>query len=186
MRTCLRPWILAACFCFGKALLWGAAASGQVVRLRNTRVAKPELVTGSFSILVNPSSVSFNLVQAGQSRASAAISITSNIDFTIVGNISLYGFFSSSSALTTTAGDVIPASSVYGEDPSGSCTTMTAFTQTTPFSGNSGLLIYQLKSLLSFAGTRTDPLSLMVDTTAEPQLPAGTYTGTLTLEAQAF
>lgn len=170
----------------GTALLWGAAAPGQVVRLHATHSAKPQIITGSYAIAVSPSSVSFNLVHAGQAQASAVVSIQTVSHLTVVSSISLYGYFSSSTALTTGAGDTIPASSVYGQDPAGSCTTMTAFSQATPFSGQNGLLIYQLGSLVSFAGTRSDSLSLMIDTTALPQLAAGTYVGTLSLEAQAF
>jgi hypothetical protein len=41
-------------------------------------------------------------------------------------------------------------------------------------------------TLLNIVGTRTDNLNLKIDLTSKPLLPAGTYTGTLTLQAQAL
>jgi hypothetical protein len=64
---------------------------------------------------------------------------------------------------------------------------MTAFTGTNPINGSTAsLLIWKLTSVLSLGGTHTDSLSLQIDLTNQPQLPAATYTGVLTLQVQAF
>ena len=85
---------------------------------------------------------------------------------------------------------------VYGRCPTGSPTAFTAFTQNTPFSAATGLLVYRTgnlvalgsgrtDNLVALGSGRTDSLFLMVDLSASPQLPAGSYRGTLVLQAQA-
>lgn len=178
--TLFSSWVL------GIALLCNASASGQVVRLHPARPIAPQIAGGSFSISATPSSINFVLIHMGQATASGPVSIVSTLSLSAVSNVSLYGYFSSSNALSTASGDVILASSVFGRDPSGAHTTYTPFTQTNPFGASNGLLIYQLTNLASLNGTRNDALYLMIDTSAEPQLAAGSYVGTLILQAQAF
>jgi hypothetical protein len=46
------------------------------------------------------------------------------------------------------------------------------------------LLLYSEFFLIGGNGSRTDTLNMEINLTALPQLPAGTYTGTLYLQAQ--
>ncbi len=172
---------LALLLCAGTSL----SSSAQVVRLHPAKAA-PQLTSGTLSISVTPSAVNFALVPGGQARGSSPLSIISSINFTVVSSVSLFGYFSSTNALTTQAGDVLPSSVIFGQDLAGSPTSFTAFTQTTPFGGNNGLMIYRVGNLVSFNQNRTDTLSLMIDLTSIPQVAAGSYQGTLVLEAQAF
>ncbi len=162
------------------------AAAGQVLRLRSSTAVAPQLVTGSLSISATPTAINFALVPNGQATASSAISIVTTANLTAVSSVSLYGYFSSASALTTAAGDVLPSSAVFGQCPTGSATSYAAFTQTNPFTGTNGLLLLRSTSLVSLSGSRTDSLFLRVDLSGLPQLPAGLYTGSLVLQAQAF
>jgi len=81
----------------------------------------------------------------------------------------------------------IPASVIFGQVPTGLPTSYTAFTQAGPFgAAGASLQLITTGSLLSLGGSRTDTLSLKIDLTSLPQLPAATYTGTLYLQAQEF
>jgi hypothetical protein len=103
----------------------------------------------------------------------------------------LDGYFASASAALTDGNatpDNIPTSEVYGQVPTGTPTSYTAFTQTAALgpSGAGLTLFTQALTSSNRSGTRTDNLSLQINLAAQPQLPAGTYTGTLTLQAEAL
>jgi hypothetical protein len=104
--------------------------------------------------------------------------------------IKLYGYFSTASAALSGGSPVvnIPTSEVLGQVPTGTPTTFTAFTQSAPIggAGASLLLFTQSFLLLAGAGSRTDALSLEINLVSQPQLPAGTYSGTLFIQAQSL
>jgi hypothetical protein len=102
------------------------------------------------------------------------------------GNLNIYAFFSSSAAaLSDGAGDNIPSSSFEISDNGGA---FTALTNTTPFGGaNAGLQLGSVKILgNNKQGTRTDTMNFNINLTALPQLPAATYTGTVTIQVQVI
>ncbi len=160
-------------------------ANAQVVRLGAPARPHPQLALGSLGISASPSSISFTLAAGGQALASSPISIQTTANLSALGSLSLYAYFMSSTALAS-GSDAIQASMVYGRCPTGSSTTLTAFSQTTPFSAASGLLVYRTGNLVALGSGRTDSLFLVVDLSTAPQLPAGSYTGTLVLQAQAL
>jgi hypothetical protein len=93
-------------------------------------------------------------------------------------------FSSSVAALTGGTPAVnIPTSAVLGQVATGSPLTYTPFTHGNPMSGASLLLLYEL-FMGGGNGSRTDTLNMEIDLEDLPQLPAGTYTGTLYLQAQ--
>jgi hypothetical protein len=93
-------------------------------------------------------------------------------------------FSSSGAALTGGTPAVnIPTSAVLGQVPTGSPLTYTPFTHSNPMSGASLLLLCEL-FMGGGNGSRTDTLNMEIDLEDLPQLPAGTYTGTLYLQAQ--
>ena len=52
---------------------------------------------------------------------------------------------------------------------------------------NGGLKLYtQIMSSTNRESSRSDSVSLQINLTSQPQLPAGTYTGTLNIQAQAL
>jgi hypothetical protein len=173
------------------ALLQPAQASAQAIRVGVHR-PKPQLFAFTYlAVTASPSNVNFTLVKGGAATGSSSVAITTTyVGLSLNGLLTLYAYFASApNALTGgTPSSSIPSSDVFGLCPTGTPTSYTAFTQTTPYSGASGLQIYQVTSLLAInlPGSRTDNLTLKIDLTSTPQLPAATYTGTITLEAQSF
>ena len=150
----------------------------------------------SISITVPTTQVNFALTQAGTVAGSAGVSVTTNWLLGIGrANVVLDAYFASASAALTLTGApngttpaVIPASAVLGEMTTGTPTSFTAFTGTAALGpAGSGLTLYtQPLSATNRFGTRTDTLLLEINLSGLPQLPAGTYTGTLTLQAEAL
>jgi hypothetical protein len=162
-------------------------------------IRKPELVCVlcSLTVAATPSAVNFTLVQGGTATGSSSIVITTTLNgVSLLSTLSLYGYFTSASAALTDGNPTpnkIPSSAVLGQVPTGSPTTFTAFTQSGML-GTPGatLQLFSTVSLSSLgcvpasASCRTDNLSLAINLSSLPQLPAGTYTGTLILQAEAL
>jgi hypothetical protein len=106
--------------------------------------------------------------------------------------LNTYGYFSSASAALTNAVNptyTIPSSSVLGMvgGTGSDAASFTAFAQPTPFSGASGLEFATQNFGAAVAATSSvqNTLSLEINLGSQPQLPAGSYAGTLTIVAQA-
>jgi hypothetical protein len=137
----------------------------------------------------NSASVNFTLAPGSAALGSSAVTITTNVsDLTLLGTFSIYGYFVTTNALTTPAGDTIPSSAVFGRCSTGAPTNFTAFSQASPFAANSSLLIFQASSLagLLIGGNLIETLYLKIDLTNLLQQPAGAYSGTLILQTQAL
>jgi hypothetical protein len=158
----------------------------QTVRLgaKPSFTVKPELLT-VLTVGVSPTSANITLVPNG-TTSPVNVTITSNLTLAVASTVKMYGYFSSTSAFTTSHGDAIPTSAVYGKCTTGVPTSYTAFTQNTPFVTGSGLLIFQESAVVGVLAPRTDVLSLVVNLSSYPNQPAGSYTGTLILEVQAM
>jgi hypothetical protein len=172
----------------------------QALRVQQrTLRARPELicVLCSLTVVASPSTVSFMLVQGGVASGSSAIVITTTLNgVTALSSLKLYGYFSSATAALTDGATIpnnIPSSAVLGQMTTGIPTTYTAFTQSNAVgTAGAGLLLFNTSSLLpigclpALAVCRTDSLNLEINLGALPQLPAGTYNGSLILQAQAL
>jgi hypothetical protein len=106
-------------------------------------------------------------------------------------SVTLFGYFASATAALTDGGSPannIPTSEVFGQVTSGTPTTYTAFTGSGALgtAGATLTLFTQTISNANRSANRSDNLNLKIDLTSQPQLPAGTYTGTLNLQAQAL
>lgn len=153
---------------------------------------RPDMAVSSLSISATPSLVSFNLVPHGVAVGSSPVAITTTWGgswciFTCT--INVYGYFSSPTAALSGGAPpaTIPSSAVLGMVPGGTPTAYTPFTQAGPFGGASSLELFsQSWFILAGGGSRTDPLSLEIDLSHLPQLPAGNYSGTLFIQAQSF
>ncbi|WP_216845398.1 hypothetical protein [Granulicella sp. S156] len=151
---------------------------------------KPALVIlGSLTIAASPTSASFTLVSGGVSNAP---SVTITTSWLVVGlgsdPLDIYGYFTSpTAALQNTASFLIPSSAVFGQvtGTAGIVSSYTAFTQTTPQASASGLHLASTTQafLVLGIGSQTNTLSLKINLSGQPQLPAGSYTGTLMLQA---
>jgi hypothetical protein len=171
-------------------LLGGSHAAAQAVRLIHPRPRPQLFIFLSLTVSASPTAVSFALVHGGAATASAPVAVTTSYvsAVSLNGSLTLYAYFSSpTSALTGGApSSSIPSSDIFGQVTTGTPTSYTAFSQTTPYSGASGLQLFNTTTIAFPTASRTDNLNLKIDLTATPQLPAATYTGTLTLEAQSF
>jgi hypothetical protein len=169
-----------------------SARSQTPVKIAGFQV-RPHLTLGdTITVAATPANITFALLAGGVTAGSGPVSIiTTWSGINLLASMSLYATLGSSTAALSGGTPVvnnIPSRQVYGSDPSGSIvTSMTPFTGTNPINGSTAsLLIWKLTSILSLGGSHTDSLSLQIDLTSQPQLPAATYTGTLTLQVQAF
>jgi hypothetical protein len=147
----------------------------------------------SLTISATPANVTFTLASGAAATGSAPVVITTNWVLSASRNtVKLFGWFTTPTAALTdglATPNNIPSSDVFGQVTSGTPTSYTAFTATTTALGTSGgaLELYnQAITSSNRAANRTDNLNLKIDLTATPLLPAGSYTGTLTLQAQAL
>ena len=146
----------------------------------------------SISVSATPSTVTFNLVPGGIAMGSSPIAITTTwILASSRAAVTLIGSFGSpTTALAGSSipeGD-IPTSAVFGLMSTGLPTVFTAFTVNTPLGVvSAGLPLFtQILTSASRNSSRTDNLTLEINLVAIPQLPSGTFTGSLLLQAQAL
>lgn len=146
------------------------------------------LPLNTLTVTTSPSTVTFALATGTAVAGSVPVSVSTSWLLGVASTVRLYGFFASTAALTSTGtdGTAIPVSSVLGECPTGTATSFTPFTQTSPLSGATSLLLFQQSATVSLLVNRTDQLLLKIDLSSLPQLPAGSYSGTLVLQAQAL
>jgi len=146
----------------------------------------------SLTVAASPSTIAIPLVSGGTAAGTSPVAITTTwVLSTSRTAVTLVGFFSSASVALTNGASTpvnIPASEVLGQMTTGSPTTFTAFTQTAPLgAAGAGLTLFsEALTGINRTANRTDNLNLEINLAAQPQLPAGTYTGTLNIQAQAL
>jgi hypothetical protein len=99
--------------------------------------------------------------------------------------VKLFAYFATAAAALTDGAATptnIPTTAVLGSVNAGA---FGAFTGVGPFTNNSIQMFSLTGGTLTFNGTRADTLSLEINSTGL-NLPAATYTGTLSLQAQAL
>ncbi|MGA7795241.1 MAG: hypothetical protein WCA19_19550 [Candidatus Acidiferrales bacterium] len=154
----------------------------------NSNIANVNLnatLNSSITITAAPGLVNFPLLPSGVTTGSSPITITTKWVLPVLfGTVNEYAYFSSpASALTDGAGDNIPSSNVSGSYNGGA---FTAFTGNSPFAAGSSMNLFSQFVFVLFGNTtstRTDSLNLRISTTGL-NLPAGTYTGVLHIQAQ--
>ena len=165
---------------------------GQAIRVRSPQAGpKPQLViSGSLTLSATPSAVTFTLVPNGTVQGSQGVNVTTTWDVLgLAPELSLYAWLGSSTAALSdgrTPAHDIPSSAVLGQMTTGSPTSFTPFTESPP-PGVAGAGLTLLNNVavggfLEYAGSRTDVLNLEINLSGV-SVPAGTYTGTLTLQA---
>ena len=175
----------------GVAATFSAAGYGQITSTAQS-VSLTATLAESLTVSATPSSVTFTLVSGGSASGSSAVAIlTKWVLLPTRSNLVLDGYFASAAAaLTDGAGTPhnIPTSAVFGTVPTGSPTSPTAFTATAALGpAGAGLTLFTLPlTVANYGGTRTDNLTLSINLSSVPALPAATYTGTLILQAQAL
>lgn len=178
---------------FLMSLMIGNGA-GQAIRVARSQAVSPNMTVGSMTVSASPSSVSFRLVSRGVAPGSNAVNITTTWGGSLCllsCTINLYAYFSGANAALSGGGSPvvnIPAAEVLGQVTTGNPTSFTAFTQSNPLggAGASLLLFEQSFFLITGGGSRTDSLHLEINLENQPQLPAGSYSGTLYIQAQSL
>jgi hypothetical protein len=146
----------------------------------------------SLTVAATPSAVTIPLTSGGTATGSSPVAITTTWVLSATRTaVTLVGYFSSATAALTDGAATpnnIPASEVLGQITTGTPTSFTAFTQTAPLgAAGAGLILFtQALSGTNRTANRTDNLNLEINLASQPQLPAGTYTGTLNIQAQAL
>jgi hypothetical protein len=181
---------------FGRAaallLLLGALlvapAGAQVLNSAASTITLQAVLSQSLAVTLSGSSVNFTLT-AGSANNPGSTSITATTTWALrpnVGSVKLYAFFANSAtAMTDGVGDNIPSADF---QISNNGSAFTALTSTVPFGGaNAGLLLSTTPILgNNKTGSRTDVMNFNINLLTLPNLPAATYTGTLTIQAQAI
>ena len=174
---------LLVCLLFG---LQEGEVIAQAVRVGQAAVRPAAFLGGSVSVSVAPASISFNLISDRVTSSSSSVGVTTTwTGLRRLSRMNLYGYFSSADAALTGSSPAvsIPSSAVLGQMPAGSPSSFTPFTQSNPIAGAS-LLLYCEPLMAGSDGSRTDTLNMEINLEGLAPLPAGTYTGTLYLQAQ--
>jgi hypothetical protein len=143
------------------------------------------VLTTSLTLSASPGAVNFNLVPSGVANGSGTVAVTTTWTLVpSVGAVTVWAYFSTAvAALSDGAGDNIPSSSVLGSPNGGA---FAPFTGVSPFAAGSSLQIFTVRILgNNRTGTRVDNLDLRINTTGL-NLPAGTYSGVMHIQAQAL
>jgi hypothetical protein len=165
-------------------LLTASAARAQI----NANVAGVNLAATldtSLTVVAAPNAVNFALVPNGVANGSAPITVTTIWSLRPnVGDLTVYAYFTTpAAALSNGAGANIASARVAGSANGGP---FVPFTGNSPFAVGSSITVATWRILGNNRdGTRQDTLGLQIDTTGLA-LPAGTYTGVLTIQAQAL
>jgi hypothetical protein len=166
------------------AIGWASMADAQV-NSNSATVNLTATLPESLTISASPSSVNFTLASSGTAAGSSQISITTAWALLATrSSLTLYAFCSSATAaLTDGSGNNIPAANLTGSPNGGA---FSSFTSNSSFGTGTSLAIFtQAITTGNLNATRTDTLTLNINTTGL-SLPVGTYSGVLTIRAQAL
>jgi len=178
--------VLAISLAIGIGLASPAAA--QVKNSGASAITLQAVLTDSVSLTLSANAVNFTMTPgAGSNPGSTAITATTRwLLKPSVNSVKVYAFFgSSAAALTDGAGHNIPSADFQISNNAGP---LTALTNTVAFGGaNAGLQLSSTRILgNNRTGSHTDTMNFNINLTPLPNLPPGTYTGTLTIQAQAI
>ena len=160
----------------------------QVLNSGAKTITLQAVLTDSVTVSLSGSAVNFTLTPGSASNP-GSVGVTATTTWTLkpsVGSVKVYAFFASSTvALTDGAGDNIPSADF---QISNNGAAFTALTNTVPFGGaNAGLQLSSTPILgNNKSGSHTDSMNFNINLSTVPALPAASYAGTLTIQAQAI
>lgn len=163
-------------------------ARAQVRNSGASPIALNAVLSDSITLTLSGHAVNFTLV-GGSASNPGSTGITATTNWVLrpsVNSLKLYAFFSSSTtALSDGAGHNIPSANFQISDNGGA---FAALTNTVAFGGaNAGLQVSSVPIRgYNKTGTNSDLMTFNINLAPLPNLPAGVYTGTLTIQAQAF
>lgn len=170
------------------AILLVGSGHAQVVNSGASTITLNAVLKDSITVSLSSNAVNFTLT-AGSASNPGSTGVTATTTWLLkpsVGSLKVYAFFSSSvAALTDGAGNNIPSADFQISNNAGP---FNPLTNTVPFGGaNAGLQLSSTPILgNNKSGSRTDNMNFNINLVPLPSLPAGTYTGTLTIQAQAI
>ena len=170
------------------AAMFAAPAQSQVLNSGASPIALNAVLPDSITLTLSGNAVNFTLV-GGSASNPGSTGITATTTWVLkpsVNSLKLYAFFSSSTAaLSDGAGHNIPSADFQISDNGGA---FAALTNTVAFGGaNAGLQVSSVPIRgNNKTGTNSDVMTFNINLAPLPNLPAGLYTGTLTIQAQAL
>jgi hypothetical protein len=168
-------------------LMLASAGMGraQVINSGIQAISLNATLSDSVSVNLSSNSVSFTLAAgSATNNGSTGVTATTNWISKPGRDLTVYAYFSSAAtALSDGAGDNIPSSAFLISNNGGAYAPLTS---TVPFGGaGAGLQLSTVKITgTNKTGSRTDNMLFRIDLSTVPQLPAGTYTGTLNIQVQ--
>jgi len=171
------------------ALFVTSLVSAQAINSGAQPIALNATLGESLTLTLSAATVNFTLA-AGSAANAGSTNITATTAWTLKPGrtaLGVYAYFAAAAtALIDGSGDSIPSSAFFISDNAGAST---ALTNTVAFGGaNAGLQIATVPiTAANRTSSRTDVMVYNINLTGGtlPQLPAGTYTGTLSIQAQA-
>ncbi len=184
MRAIQRNWFGLAAIAL---VIFAPAAARAQLNSGPSTVSLSATLSESLTLSVAPNSVNFTLVPNGTANGNSAVSITTTwVLARTRTTVSVYAYFISTTALTDggTPANTVATSKFNGSVNGGAYSAFIG--GSSPWGANS-ILVYTktLGGAGTFNSSHADTLGLQVDTTGL-SLPAGTYTGTLNIQAQAI
>jgi hypothetical protein len=172
------------------AILVCAVAQPAAAQVRNSGasiITLQAVLTDSLSVTLSANAVNFTMTPGSASNPGST-SITATTRWLLrpsVGSVKVYAFFGSSAAALTSGTNNIPSADFQISNNGGA---LTALTTTVPFGGpNAGMQLSSTRILgNNRTGSTTDTMNFNINLAPLPNLPPGTYTGTLTIQAQAL
>jgi len=139
----------------------------------------------NLSVNLTASAVNFNLTAGSASNpGSTSITATTRCPGCFFRTVNVYAYFSDATAALSQAGSNIPSSAFQISNNGGP---FQALTNNTPFGGaGAGTQLSSFFILFGgFGFSHDDVMNFNINLSALPNLAPGTYTGTLTIRAQA-
>lgn len=170
-------------------MLAASLASSQVLNSGAQTIALNATLNESLTVGLSATTVNFPLT-AGSAANAGSTNITATTAWVLKPSrtaVKVYAYFANAaSALTDGSGNNIPSSAFFIADNAGPST---ALINTVAFgAANAGLQLANVAiTNANRAANRTDAMAFNINLTGGtlPQLPAGSYTGTLNIQAQA-
>jgi hypothetical protein len=171
-------------------LALGAISPVALAQLNSSTSAVTLSATLPESVGITPSASTITwtaLTPGASTGADSTLSITTAwVLASSRSSVELDASFSSASQAMANGSNYIPSSSIFGAVSGADTLSSTAFTASTTLgTAGAGLTVFSHTLTSDFNATRTDVLTLSINLNSLT-IPAGVYTGTLTLQAQAL
>jgi hypothetical protein len=168
-------------------MLFSVIANAQILNSGAQAITLNANLSESISVNLSSNSVSFTLTAGSSSNpGTTGVTATTNWISKPGRNLSVLAYFASSTAaLSDGAGNNIPSAAFQISDNAGA---FTGLTNTVAFGGaNAGLQLFTAKITgTNKTGNHTDSMLFNINLSTLPALPAGTYAGTLNIQAQVI